>query len=107
MQGLMQRILYVAHDHLNSERGVLRTANPDTDVVVLVESARMVEGRPWHKERLFFLLSSARHFADSLKSAGFTVRYLQAATTLHGLTEVQAEFGRPTLSTSEMPLTQK
>ena len=90
----MQRILYVAHDHLNSERGVLRTANPDTDVVVLVESARMLEGRPWHKERLFFLLSSARHFADSLKSAGFTVRYLQAETTLHGLTAAQAEFGR-------------
>jgi deoxyribodipyrimidine photolyase-related protein len=97
----MQRILYVAHDHLNSERGVLRTANPDTDVVVLVESARMLEGRPWHKERLFFLLSSARHFADSLKSAGFTVRYLQAATTLHGLTAAQAEFGRLPIFSAE------
>ena len=81
MQGLMRRILYVAHDHLNADRGVLRTANPATDVVVLVESARMLEGRPWHKERLFFLLSSARHFAASLELAGFTVRYLQAKTT--------------------------
>ena len=97
----MQRILYVAHDHLNSERGVLRTANPDTDVVVLVESARMLEGRPWHKERLFFLLSSARHFAYSLKSAGFTVRYLQAANTLHGLTAAQAEFGRLPIFSAE------
>ena len=55
-----ERILYVAHDHLNRERGVLKSANPETDAIVLVESARMTSGRPWHPERLFFLLSSAR-----------------------------------------------
>ncbi len=40
------RILYVAHDHLNRHRGVLKTANPTTDAIVLVESARMTTGRP-------------------------------------------------------------
>ncbi len=88
-----QRILYVAHDHLNTSYGVLKDANPSTDVVVLVESARMITGRRWHKERLFFLLSSARHFARELETAGFTVHYVQASTTLDGLKSVQALVG--------------
>ena len=90
----IERILYVAHDHLNQTRGVLKNANPNTDAIVLVESARMTTGRPWHKERLFFLLSSARHFAAALAEAGFTVRYLQSATTVDGLKVALAEFGK-------------
>ena len=94
VQGLMHtRILYLAHDHLNASHGVLSSANPATEVVVLVESARMVTGRPWHKERLFFLLASARQFAAGLQAAGCTVRYLQAATTIDGLAAARNEFG--------------
>jgi deoxyribodipyrimidine photolyase-related protein len=90
----LQRILYVAHDHLNKTRGVLKNANPNTDAIVLVESARMTTGRPWHKERLFFLISSARHFAAALAEDGFTVRYIKAATTVDGLKAAQKEFGK-------------
>ena len=88
-----QRILYVAHDHLNRNCGVLKNANPNTDAILLVESASMTTGRPWHKERLFFLISSARHFAAALAEDGFTVRYLKAATTVDGLKAAQKEFG--------------
>lgn len=88
-----ERILYIPHDHLNRDYGVLREADPSRDVVVLVESQRMTQNRPWHKERLFFLLSSARHFAKELQESGFTVRYLQAPTTLDGLALARAEFG--------------
>lgn len=88
-----ERILYVPHDHLNRDYGVLRDADVSKDVVVLVESQRMITGRPWHKERLFFLLSSARHFALSLEEFGFTVRYIQAPTTLDGLDLARQEFG--------------
>ncbi|MEY3855773.1 MAG: hypothetical protein RJA45_243, partial [Actinomycetota bacterium] len=88
-----QRILYIPHDHLNANYGVLRGANPETDAVVLVESQRMITDRPWHKERLFFLLSSARHFAKELEVAGFSVTYLQAPTTLDGLAEAKKFLG--------------
>lgn len=88
-----QRIIYVAHDHLHRGFGALRDADPATDAIVLVESARMITGRPWHKERLFFLLSSARHFAQDLTEAGFQVRYLQAPTTIDGLKQTRTEFG--------------
>jgi deoxyribodipyrimidine photolyase-related protein len=90
---LIERILYIPFDHLNRERGVLKTANKQTDAVVLVESARMTSGRPWHPERLFFLIASARHFGMQLEAEGFQVRYLKAPTTIDGLKLACGEFG--------------
>ncbi len=88
----MKRIIYIPFDHLNRKYGALKNANPDEDLIVLVESARMTTGRPWHKERLFFLISSARHFAESLRQEGFTVEYIKASTTIDGLTTVKKKY---------------
>ena len=90
---MFERIIYVAHDHLNRDRGALKNANINTDVIVMVESQRMTSGRNWHPARLYFLLSSARHFAASLEVEGFTVRYVQAPTTIDGLNLLRDEFG--------------
>jgi deoxyribodipyrimidine photolyase-related protein len=84
----MKRIIYIPFDHLHRNFGALKGANPKEDVIALVESARMTTGRNWHKERLFFLISSARHFAKSLEGEGFTVEYVKAATTIDGLSEI-------------------
>ena len=81
----MKRIIYIPFDHLHRTYGALKDADPKTDVIAFVESARMTTGRNWHKERLFFLISSARHFAQSLQEEGFTVEYIKAATTIAGL----------------------
>ena len=89
----MKRLLYIPFDHLHREFGVLKEADPTTDVIVLVESARMTSGRPWHPARLFFLISSARHFAAELKNQGFTVEYITAATTVDGLVEAKKRHG--------------
>lgn len=88
-----ERIVYVPFDHLNFERGAMKLAEPAKDVLVLVESKRMTEGRPWHKERLFFMISAARHFATEAESRGFTARYLKAETTIDALTAARKEFG--------------
>jgi deoxyribodipyrimidine photolyase-related protein len=56
---MIERIRYIPFDHLDRRRGVLKDANPATDAVILVESQRMLTGRPWNTERLFFLVSSA------------------------------------------------
>lgn len=101
MAGKIERILYVAHDHLNKNYGVLKNANANTDAIVLVESARMLTGRPWHKERLFFLTSSARHFAYQLEYDGYTVRYIKAATTIDGLKLARKEFGNLEITCAE------
>jgi deoxyribodipyrimidine photolyase-related protein len=96
-----QRILYVAHDHLNRDHGVLATADKTTDIIVLVESARMTSGRPWHPERLFFLISSARHFAAELEAEGYLVRYVKAPTTIDGLKAIQTEVGELPIHSAE------
>jgi deoxyribodipyrimidine photolyase-related protein len=89
----MKRILYIPFDHLHRDYGVLKSAHLKDDVVVLVESKRMCSGRKWHPERLFFLISSARHFAEDLTNEGFTVEYIKANTTIDGLKSAQSKFG--------------
>ena len=82
---MTKRILYIPFDHLNLHYGVLKDSDPKTDHVVIIESARMTTGRPWNKERLFFLISSARHFAKELEHTGYDVTYLKSPTTIDGL----------------------
>ena len=89
----MKRIIYIPFDHLNQKYGALKNANPKEDVIALVESSRMTTGRNWHKERLFFLISSARHFAKSLEDEGFTIEYKKASTTIDGLNEIASTYG--------------
>ena len=88
----MERLIYVAFDHLNENYGALKNSDPKKDVIVFVESKRMTTGRKWHRQRLHFLISSARHFAQHLESLGYTVRYDKAATTVEGLQKVKKEF---------------
>ena len=90
----MKRIIYIPFDHLHRKFGALKDADPKDDLIVLVESARMTTGRNWHKERLFFLISSARHFAKSLEDEGFKVEYVKAATTVAGLKIVQKNYSK-------------
>jgi deoxyribodipyrimidine photolyase-related protein len=86
---MASRIIYLPFDHLHRGYGALKNADPKTDVIAMVESARMTTGRAWHPMRLFFLISSARHFAESLRSEGFIVHYEKAPTTIDGLKKIQ------------------
>ena len=90
---MARRLVYVAFDQLSSRHGALREADPATDVVLLVESTSMVEGRPWHPERLYLLLSAAAHFARDLAGQGFVVDYRQAPTLSEGIRSARAEHG--------------
>ncbi len=88
----MKRALYIAFDQLHREYGVLKGADKKSDLVVLVESQSMIGGADWHPERLFFLISSARHFAAELRADGFEVCYIKAKNTVAGLKEIKREF---------------
>ena len=97
----MERLIYVAFDHLNENYGALKGSDPKKDVIVLVESARMTTGRNWHGQRLHFLISSARHFAAHLEKLGYTVRYEKAATTVSGLEKVKKDFPKLPIISAE------
>ena len=86
----MKRIIYIPFDHLHRGYGALKEANPSEDLIAMVESSRMTSGRSWHLERLFFLISSARHFAKGLRDEGFTVIYEKAPTTIDCLAKIQS-----------------
>jgi deoxyribodipyrimidine photolyase-related protein len=88
----VKRIIYVSHDQLNANYGALKSANSKEDLIVLVESARMLKPKFGSKVRLYFLLASAAHFVDQLQNAGFKVIYQKAATTVDGLKEVLAKY---------------
>ena len=95
------RTLYIPFDHLHREYGVLRDADQNRDLILLVESKRMTTGRNWHPERLFFLISSARHFAKELVREGFVVEYVKADTTKEGIEGIQKKYTKHTLHATE------
>ena len=88
----VKRIIYVSHDQLNAKYGALKGSNPKDDLIVLVESKRMLTEEFGSKVRLYFLLSSAAHFVKSLQADGFTVIYQKSATTVDGLKEVLKKY---------------
>ncbi|NDC13115.1 MAG: deoxyribodipyrimidine photolyase, partial [Actinobacteria bacterium] len=75
---MAKTLIYVAHDNLHRNRGALALAKPQTHDILLVESERMLRSQRWHRQRIFFMLSAARHFAKELESEGFSVKYLKA-----------------------------
>jgi len=103
----MKRIIYIPFDHLHRGYGALKEADPAVDLIAMVESARMTTGRNWHKERLFFLISSARHFAQLLEHEGFQVEYIKAPTTIDGLNKISKKYiGLPIVCAEPSSFTQ-
>lgn len=88
----IKRILYIPFDQLNVNYGILKNSDPQSDLIVMVESERMVSNRDWHPTRLFFLISSARKFLHELKNLGYDVRYIKAVSTASGINIVKNEF---------------
>jgi deoxyribodipyrimidine photolyase-related protein len=84
----MNRIIYVPHDLLNKDYGALKLADKKNDLIVLIESAQTINGKKWHSQRLQFIISSARHFAQELSESGYQVVYQKSATTIEGLTKL-------------------
>lgn len=86
------RTIWVFGDQLNRNIGILSDADPSTDVILMVESVLKTSSRPWHKQRLHFIVSSMRHFAADLKAEGFTVDYRIADNMTRGLADHISEY---------------
>ena len=84
----MDRAIFVSFDNLHRSYGALATADPKKDLIILIESQRMLASRKWHIQRLWFMISAARHFAKELEKAGFKVIYKKAESTSEGIKEV-------------------
>ncbi len=89
---MIERILYIGFDQLHARYGVLKSADAKKDVIALIQSEPMTTGKNWHPERLYFLISSARHFAQELGEKGFKVEYIKASSTTAGLDELSKKY---------------
>ena len=94
--GAVSRILFIAFDQLSLESGVLKDIDRDSDLIVMIESEETIRSRRWHQQRIFFLISSARHFAADLESRGFRIEYLRSEGFDSGLDEINRRFPNAT-----------
>jgi len=88
---MAKSLIYIAHDNLNRNKGALKGANPADCEILFVESQNLLRGARWHKQRVFFLLSAARHFAQELRDEGFVVHYLEADNTASGIRTIASK----------------
>ncbi len=96
---MSDRTIWVLGDQLNREIGALADADPETDMVLMIES-RSILDRAFHRQRLHFVLASMRNFAAELESAGFTVDYRQAPRFAAGIdAHRKAHSGRTVVAT--------
>lgn len=84
----MTRTVLVLGDQLSRSTGALARADPGIDRVVMVESLAKLRQRPWHRQKLHFVWSGMRHFAEELRDHGFAVEYRQAETLRAGLDDL-------------------
>ena len=71
----------VLGDQLNDRVGPLTRSVPGHTRVLMIESRAIAEQLTHHRQKLILVFSAMRHFASSLRSAGFEVTYLHAAET--------------------------
>ncbi|MEM1129649.1 MAG: cryptochrome/photolyase family protein [Pseudomonadota bacterium] len=71
-----RRIVLILGDQLSPDLPALRAADRDRDVILMAEVAEEAGYVRHHKKKIAFLFSAMRHFADSLKSDGWTIRYV-------------------------------
>ena len=64
-------------DQLDVDSAALKDINPKTDEILMVESANEAQHVWSHKARIVLFLSAMRHFAEYLKSQGFSLTYVQ------------------------------
>ena len=93
--------VWVFGDQLNTGIGALRTATPQTHRILMVESAMKCTARPWHRQRLHFIVSSMRHFARDLQVLGYEVDYVEAATMTRGLAVHRERFPGTSVTATE------
>jgi deoxyribodipyrimidine photolyase-related protein len=86
----VKRLIFVPFDQLHYGYGALAGADPESDTLLLVESAQKIDSYRQRNHRLHFYLSSARHFAQEMTQRGFEVIYERAPSIPVGIAAVRA-----------------
>ncbi|MGE0491011.1 MAG: cryptochrome/photolyase family protein [Vulcanimicrobiota bacterium] len=83
-----RRWLYVPYDQLSDELGPLASEPAEELGVVLIENPGKAARRPYHRQKLAYILANQRHFALEQAGRGVAVRYLVADSYAQALESV-------------------
>lgn len=72
-----KRIILILGDQLDEAHPALSQFNPQTDILLMVESSHEANYVWSHKARIAIFLSAMRHFADSLSKKGYPLKYIK------------------------------
>ena len=73
----MTRLVLVLGDQLTPHLSSLRAADPRDSIVLMAEVRAEASYVRHHKKKIAFLFSAMRHFADELRSIGWSVDYVR------------------------------
>ena len=68
---------FVLGDQLTRDLAALRDLDPASDTVLMVEVAEEATHVPHHRQKIVFLLSAMRHFAEALRADGIRVDHVR------------------------------
>ncbi|MCY1689543.1 cryptochrome/photolyase family protein [Exiguobacterium sp. SL14] len=69
---------WIFGNQLNHDLPLLKEANKQDDVILMVEATSRSKWKTYHKQKLVLVFSAMRHFAEELREKGFTVDYREA-----------------------------
>ena len=73
----MAALRFILGDHLTRDIPTLEGLDRAADTVLMVEVANETAYVPHHKQKIAFVLSAMRHFADDLRAEGIAVDYVK------------------------------
>ena len=85
------RTVLVLGDQLSTRTGALAGAEPGRDRVLMIETLAKLSARRWHRQKLQYVWSGMRHFAEELRDAGFDVDYRRTETLRDGMVHVDPD----------------
>ncbi len=74
---MTRHLRFILGDQLTRDVSALADLDPAQDVVLMVEAAAEASNVPHHPQKIAFVLSAMRHFAQSLRDEGVKVDYVQ------------------------------
>ncbi len=83
--------VFVPYDQLSHEIGPLAELAPEQAGIVLIETTWKGRRRPYHKQKLAWILSNQRHFALEQAKRGVAVRYVFSSKAYSDVLEELAD----------------
>jgi len=74
--------VWILGDQLNPGVSSLAEIDKSECVVLMIESLARARHRSYHKQKLVFIWSAMRHFAQELRESGYQVDYYEAQPNL-------------------------